>query len=581
MSNTKVEKRLREIEGILDNHHKSLEILSEPRPRVLLHVLRVFEDMTRLRGFLDTKPIVLGQREVELHNFLDFLAMAVQWVFDECPNEDIDLPLDVDAGLYAASFELLTTAGDYCGVCDGFTMWSRGRHCVELDEEHKRIDFGLPAEANTAYEAADVVLDNRKKTESISSPMFAGLLFKMLPANNQLCGSIQQKDGQIEYEIAPDVWEAYKEFSAAATEITFELPEEWDFGSFTLGEYALFWQTLHARCMIHAYACLNSGVEGAGIESVVLIISPEELAADLSARCELPAAKIRTIVDYITFDPAITNNDVIFQPLIPVSDGRLAVSPSLVMASKAERNLACLVNKKDQPAYSRLSASKEDLILDEMATILAQSYPALEIVPRCKLPTPLPDIDLAIFDAASKCILMLEVKWLIPSDSIKEVCSRDEDIAKGIGQANDILAYYQSSSVDVQNRAFGREIGVESAHALVVTRHNIGSSHLDRSTPVVDESSFFRMLSVAKGNLVELNRLIVEEAFLPKEGIDWCSIRFEIDYAGYRLTGPGFIVDPTPAETAGKPKRNDPCPCGKVNTTTGKPMKYKKCCGKK
>jgi len=31
-----------------------------------------------------------------------------------------------------------------------------------------------------------------------------------------------------------------------------------------------------------------------------------------------------------------------------------------------------------------------------------------------------------------------------------------------------------------------------------------------------------------------------------------------------------------------KPKqkvgRNDPCPCGKINPKTGKPMKYKKCC---
>jgi len=27
-----------------------------------------------------------------------------------------------------------------------------------------------------------------------------------------------------------------------------------------------------------------------------------------------------------------------------------------------------------------------------------------------------------------------------------------------------------------------------------------------------------------------------------------------------------------------KPGRNDPCPCGKINPQTGKPMKYKKCC---
>ena len=37
----------------------------------------------------------------------------------------------------------------------------------------------------------------------------------------------------------------------------------------------------------------------------------------------------------------------------------------------------------------------------------------------------------------------------------------------------------------------------------------------------------------------------------------------------------------TTTYTAGpKVGRNDPCPCGKTNPNTGKPMKYKKCCGK-
>ena len=30
--------------------------------------------------------------------------------------------------------------------------------------------------------------------------------------------------------------------------------------------------------------------------------------------------------------------------------------------------------------------------------------------------------------------------------------------------------------------------------------------------------------------------------------------------------------------TKNKPGRNDPCPCGKIDPKTGKPIKYKKCC---
>ena len=32
------------------------------------------------------------------------------------------------------------------------------------------------------------------------------------------------------------------------------------------------------------------------------------------------------------------------------------------------------------------------------------------------------------------------------------------------------------------------------------------------------------------------------------------------------------------AGSRSKVGRNDPCPCGKINPQTGKPMKYKKCC---
>jgi preprotein translocase subunit SecA len=47
-------------------------------------------------------------------------------------------------------------------------------------------------------------------------------------------------------------------------------------------------------------------------------------------------------------------------------------------------------------------------------------------------------------------------------------------------------------------------------------------------------------------------------------------------------SGPVFSQPSTTADEnqQKKPGRNDPCPCGKKNPITGKPIKYKKCCGK-
>ncbi len=62
----------------------------------------------------------------------------------------------------------------------------------------------------------------------------------------------------------------------------------------------------------------------------------------------------------------------------------------------------------------------------------------------------------------------------------------------------------------------------------------------------------------------------------------------DIDFAiGETLLKAEFKKAPASAEpkvigTKSKKKvgRNDPCPCGKINQKTGKPMKYKKCCGR-
>ena len=40
----------------------------------------------------------------------------------------------------------------------------------------------------------------------------------------------------------------------------------------------------------------------------------------------------------------------------------------------------------------------------------------------------------------------------------------------------------------------------------------------------------------------------------------------------------GVVSRQLPVASRRKPGRNDPCPCGKINPKTGKPMKYKKCC---
>ncbi len=54
-------------------------------------------------------------------------------------------------------------------------------------------------------------------------------------------------------------------------------------------------------------------------------------------------------------------------------------------------------------------------------------------------------------------------------------------------------------------------------------------------------------------------------------------------YGGVTASGSGdrgVAAEPALVRKRDKVGRNDPCPCGKINPETGKPMKYKKCCGR-
>ncbi len=296
-----IKKYLREVEKVLDNHHKSFPIFSNKRELVLLQVLRIFEDLTRLRGFFDRKPILLGQREIEIHNLLDSLAMAIQWIFEECDVCTKPPSLEMDNDLYVEALSLLMSAGDYRTVCDGYTMWSRGRHISEINEKEKRIKFVPRSDMNLAYEAADTVLETRRKIEPIKSIKFNKCFLSIMAVSDQLVKTVKQINGYIVYEIPGDVWGAFKDFSQLMIEESFELPPDWDFGVFSLREFSSFWQALHAKCMIHAWACLKSGVVGAGIESVVMIKTPDELASEISHLGQITPEKSRAITDYLTF----------------------------------------------------------------------------------------------------------------------------------------------------------------------------------------------------------------------------------------------------------------------------------------
>lgn len=77
------------------------------------------------------------------------------------------------------------------------------------------------------------------------------------------------------------------------------------------------------------------------------------------------------------------------------------------------------------------------------------------------------------------------------------------------------------------------------------------------------------------GEIYVVNNLDYPNSFIATGLFSVC-IQHELDH----LNGVLLSDRALPKKLAIKVGPNDPCPCGKINLITGKPMKFKKCCNK-
>ncbi|HEY8363733.1 MAG TPA: hypothetical protein VIK77_12835 [Tissierellaceae bacterium] len=422
----------------------------------------------------------------------------------------------------------------------------------------------------------------RKKSSFLKSNEFKNGVLELSRIKNKLLSYVSSTQNGIEYTVPQEIWEAFHRLAKNQMRTACELPEDWTFTYFSLKEFKEVWAVLLAKAQIHSMACLLSGKKGAGIESVVLVEKFETLCKDIASKTNLSYSKVEQILHFITYNPTIKNVDIIMQPLIMLDSSQVAISPHLIIPSNFERNLIVLINKVDQASYSRLSNNKENIMGNELVQKISKAFPNLKLEQKIQLPSPLPDMDLIIYDENTNVLFIGEMKWLIQPDSIQEVCSRDEDLAKGICQAKRIKDYVENNLADSLNRIFGDEhIKVKKIFTCVVSKNTLGTSALDRVVPIINEEILMQLITKFNGNLQEVVNAIEAKEYLPKLGKDFKIIKHKIKYAGYLFRFQAVeVIIPSEHRTRKKIGRNDPCPCGKINKNTGRPVKYKNCCGR-
>ncbi|MEK3979714.1 SEC-C domain-containing protein [Psychrobacillus sp. FSL K6-2836] len=579
----------RTIEDIIDKHHLSDIFLKNERGTAVLNALRVFEDGIKFapsifeaRGLISKK---LSDKDLVINNFIDGLDQTIKWIYECCPYGVSSVEIDYNGKLYFAASQTFIQSMMYGRICDGYTLLSRGRQIVEYNEENNQLIFKFKNGDQGKREAADLVLAQNTKEDNLVKAL------KAIPDNIINCFNLEKEiyfnDQGLQYDISEAKLNSFELISKAQVEYFSELPEDWKMHGFTLGEFRKVWEVLLRKSLIHEAACKSSKKEGGAIEYIVMITTFEDLSKEITDKSKVANEQVRLILETLLYDASITNGHVIWQPIIPLDDINIAIPPNLIINSNFERNLIYLLNKIAQGDYSRLSNLKEDIMLGDLSEKL-KYYSNISVSTAKKLPDPLPDMDLILYDKNRKVLFLSEIKWLLSIDSIKEICARDKDLEKGISQAKLIKEYALKNTSDVLERAFGQnDLEVNQIYSCVISKNNIGSSFIDSSAKIINEASFLKILADTNGDLLEVIRIIDNNLFLPKEGVDYNLNEIEISYGNQN-----FIVQSVSLNTEKvnlppikkeegriKLRRNDPCFCGKINEKTGKVYKYKKCCG--
>lgn len=526
-------RNIREIEQVIDRAQEDKEIWKIDRELLLYNALVAFEDINRFGSMIEF--FTGGNLGAFISNNCDAIDMLIRWIYMYSSSINKEFIPKILPDLYIEMGMLLKQDTiSYRSICDSYILWSRGKASAKLYNDGKGVEFSYLQDNRNRIEIYDLMRSNNKKNSYINNGIED---FDIDLINKIEAIDIYIEDNKLKYDIDEKIWGQIYKICKEIVDSNSELPEIWDFNGFTLGDYKKVWAALLSQSFIHYIKCIKSGITGMAVEYCVVLKTKDELINFIQKLVSVEYEVIRNIINLITYSQEYYDKkiDLIWSPIVPVKDDSIAISPSLIMYSNPERNIISLINKVKQSTYSRLSSSKEEIMVTEFINEVSK-YPNIKVESNRPLPGNLPDVDIVMFDKSTETLLVCELKWLLETDSIQEVLERDKDIEKGKVQCGKIYNYITENIDDVLNRFYGKQqYNPKKIYSCVVTRNNIGTSKLSDDIKVIDEKKLYELIGKFNGNLNIVTEIIDNEKYF--EGVEkhFKTFKHEVSYGGYKF----------------------------------------------
>jgi hypothetical protein len=249
---------------------------------------------------------------------------------------------------------------------------------------------------------------------------------------------------------------------------------------------------------------------------------------------EIDMSVVSAILEDLTYGSAgIRSPDPALQPLIPISGDLLSLSPLFFMHLDPERNLTVLLNRipLEKSIYVQIVGQKEALMRDQLADVARQSG-FRTFSGRLSSDPDLPDVDIAIVSDIEHVCLVCELKWFIEPAEAREILQKEEEIAKGIAQIQQLLQAITVSDGHLPSLGINQHYDV---YGVVLSKNWIGNATpAQTSTPVINAEHFTRKLA-SKSSLSALALWLERRAYLPTENVDFRVVATIHEVSGFTL----------------------------------------------
>jgi hypothetical protein len=162
------------------------------------------------------------------------------------------------------------------------------------------------------------------------------------------------------------------------------------------------------------------------------------------------------------------------------------------------------------------------------------------------MPKPLPDVDLALYEPSTNCLLYCQLKSVTGPDEADEIMTCVEKERRGLEQAASVQEFVRSHSEDAWKRCFpNRPFSNPRIHHAVIMEGFHGSAQCKKvGIPTVEVEHFHALLR-QRQSLEKVAETLTGFAYLPIEGVDYRDGVLEHEFGKFRIIWEAYGIPVT------------------------------------